>query len=103
MTHRKALESLATDSRYEGYRAKEQAALGRVRGLDGKSIPGDFDYSAVRQLRAEAREKLSVIRPHSLGQALRVSGVTPADVTILAIHLAARQRRAAPTQGGPTG
>ena len=90
-THRRGLESLIIDSRYEGYQVKEQAALRHARQLDAKLLPADLDYSAVKQLRHEAREKLSNIRPHSLGQALRVSGITPADITILAVHLAAAQ------------
>ena len=58
-----------------------------MQDLDAKLIPPDVDYWAVTHLRHEAKEKLSHIRPRSLGQALRVSGITPADVTVLAIHL----------------
>jgi tRNA uridine 5-carboxymethylaminomethyl modification enzyme len=79
--------SLAIDAQYDGYLRKEQAALGHMQDLDAKLIPGDVDYWSVAHLRHEAKEKLSHIRPRSLGQAMRISGVTPADVTVLAIHL----------------
>jgi tRNA uridine 5-carboxymethylaminomethyl modification enzyme len=81
------LESLAIDYRYAGYAEKELAEAARVAELEAKRIPREMDYSAVMHLRAEARERLSVIRPATLAQALRVSGVTPADITILMIHL----------------
>ena len=88
-----AVESAVTDARYAGYLAKEQAALRQMQELDARLIPESVDYASVSHLRQEAREKLSAIRPRSLGQALRISGITPADVTVLAIHLAARQGR----------
>jgi tRNA uridine 5-carboxymethylaminomethyl modification enzyme len=88
---RGAVGSLLIDARYEGYLAKEQAALRQMRQLDEKRIPDDLDYSTVRHLRREARENLSKVRPRSLGQALRVMGITPADITVLSIHLAARR------------
>ena len=59
--------------------------------LDGRLIPEGIDYSAIPHLRHEAREKLGQLRPRSLGQALRVGGITPADITVLAVHLAARR------------
>jgi tRNA uridine 5-carboxymethylaminomethyl modification enzyme len=90
--HSDAMESLATDARYWGYLAKEQAALRRMQDLDAKLIPDDTDYFAVAHLRREAQERLSAVRPRSLGQALRISGITPADVSVLAIHLAGRKR-----------
>ena len=61
-----------------------------MKDLDEKLIPPDFDYSSVQHLRHEAKEKLSAIRPRSLGQALRVSGITPADVTVISIYLMRR-------------
>ena len=82
------LQSLAVDARYEGYLAKEAAALQHMQQLDRKLLPDELDYARVAHLRHEARERLGRIRPRSLGQALRISGITPADVTVLAIHLA---------------
>jgi tRNA uridine 5-carboxymethylaminomethyl modification enzyme len=87
----RAIASLAVDGRYEGYLQMENAGLAHTKDLDDKLIPAGIDYSAVTHLRHEAREKLSAIQPRSLGQALRVSGITPADVTVLAIHLQARR------------
>jgi len=88
-----ALASAVIDTRYAGYLIKEQSAAKRMEEMDGKLIPDSIDYAIVSHLRQEAREKLTIIRPRSLGQALRVSGITPADVTVLAIHLAAGKRR----------
>jgi tRNA uridine 5-carboxymethylaminomethyl modification enzyme len=83
-----AMESLRIDARYHGYLAREQGSACRLADLDGRLIPEDLDYSAVPHLRHEARENLSRIHPRSLGQALRVTGITPADITVLSIHLA---------------
>jgi tRNA uridine 5-carboxymethylaminomethyl modification enzyme len=93
-----ALQSLAFDLRYAGYVAKERAALARMEQLEGRLIPEGLEYGSVSHLRQEARERLSAVRPRSLGQALRVSGITPADVTVLAIHLA---KAAGGSAGGP--
>jgi len=95
--HLPAVESVAVDARYAGYLAKEQAALRQMQELDRKLLPDDLDYDVISHLRYEAREKLDKIRPRCLGQALRISGITPADVTVLAIHLARR------SPGGPKG
>jgi tRNA uridine 5-carboxymethylaminomethyl modification enzyme len=83
-----AAATAATDARYSGYLARQAATLRQMQDLDGRAIPPHLDYAAVSHLRHEAREKLTAIRPHTLGQALRISGITPADVTVLAIHLA---------------
>jgi len=83
-----AVESLAIDLRYAGYLTKQQSAFRQMQQLDAKLIPPELDYAAVSHLRHEAREKLCHVRPRTLGQALRVSGVTPADVTVLMVHLA---------------
>jgi len=83
-----AVKSVAIDARYAGYIAKQQSALRQMQELDRKLLPDGMDYDAVSHLRFEAREKLRAARPRCLGQALRISGVTPADVTVLAIHLA---------------
>ncbi|HUS47412.1 MAG TPA: tRNA uridine-5-carboxymethylaminomethyl(34) synthesis enzyme MnmG [Phycisphaerae bacterium] len=89
-----AITTVATDARYAGYLAKERDALRQMADLDGRAIPEGIDYSAVPHLRHEAREKLAHVRPLSLGQALRISGVTPADITVLAVHLAAGRKGA---------
>ena len=85
-----AAASLAIDGRYSGYLEKELSAVRQMQDLEARLIPEGLDYAAIQHLRAEAKEKLSAIAPRSLGQALRISGITPADVTVLAIHLASR-------------
>ncbi len=88
--HPAAVASAVTDARYSGYLARQAAALRQMQQLDQRTIPPQLDYGAITHLRYEARERLIAVRPRTLGQALRVSGVTPADVTVLAIHLASQ-------------
>jgi tRNA uridine 5-carboxymethylaminomethyl modification enzyme len=73
--------------KYGGYVERQQRLVERSRALECARIPEDFDYSAIRGLSREAVEKLSSLRPRSLGQAARISGVTPAAVSLLAVHL----------------
>ena len=82
-----------TALRYAGYLEKEARAAQRTAAMDGVPIPQDLDYGAVTGLSAEGRQKLSRWRPQSLGQALRLSGVTPADVQLLSVVLRQRGRR----------
>ncbi len=77
-------------AKYEGYIARQDRQIERFSQLESKLIPASLDYASVIGLRNEARQKLGTFTPRSLGQALRISGITPADVTVLAIHL---QRR----------
>ena len=80
-------------AKYEGYITRQDRQIERFAQLETKLIPRWLDYAEVMGLRNEARQKLSRFNPLSLGQALRISGITPADVTVLAIHLDRRQRR----------
>jgi len=80
--------------KYEGYIVRQQRDIDRMAGMETKLIPPALDYASVVGLRNEARQKLGKFTPRSLGQALRISGITPADVTVLAIHLDRRQRAA---------
>ena len=73
--------------KYEGYIARQDRAIERFAQLETKLIPHTIDYATVTGLRNEARQKFTTFTPRSLGQALRISGITPADVTVLAIHL----------------
>ena len=73
--------------KYAGYIARQDKAIERFAQLEDKLIPASTDYSTVVGLRNEARQKLIQFTPRSLGQAMRISGITPADVTVLAIHL----------------
>jgi tRNA uridine 5-carboxymethylaminomethyl modification enzyme len=74
-------------AKYEGYIARQDRAIERFSQLETKLIPPSLNYATVVGLRNEARQKLTTFTPRSLGQALRISGITPADVTVLAIHL----------------
>ena len=76
-----------TELRYAGYLEKEARVAARMVDMDGVLIPEGFDYGSVRGMSAESRQKLSRFRPRSLGQALRVSGVTPTDVQLLSVVL----------------
>src|SRR4051794_10585107 len=82
-----ALEQVVLEAKYSGYIARQAAAVERFQRLESRPIPAHFDYAAVPQLRAEAREKLSQVRPASLGQASRISGISPADLAVLLIYL----------------
>ena len=74
-------------AKYEGYIARQDRQIERFAQLEKRLIPDTLDYGGVVGLRNEAKQKLSRFTPRSLGQALRISGITPADVTVLAIHL----------------
>jgi tRNA uridine 5-carboxymethylaminomethyl modification enzyme len=87
---REVAEQVTWDVKYAGYIAREVAEIGRQRRFAERRIPDTFDFAGVRHLRAEAREKLAQIRPASLAQARRISGITPADLALLAIHLGHR-------------
>ncbi len=73
--------------KYEGYIRRQEGAVQKFRRLESKIIPEKFNYSRIRHLRFEAREKLERVRPASLGQASRIAGVTPADLQLLMVHL----------------
>ena len=81
--------------KYAGYIARQEDEVAKFRGLEDKQIPPDFNYSTVPSLRAEARQKLTKIRPATVGQAARISGVSPADISILLVWL---KRSATPEQ-----
>lgn len=81
-------EQVEIELKYEGYIKRQQAQIREMRRLEVKRIPEDISYSKIDGLRLEAREKLSKIRPQNVGQASRISGVSPADVSVLLIYLA---------------
>ena len=83
-------EQVCHDVKYAGYVTRQEVEIARVERLREKRIPDAFDYAALTQLRTEAREKLARFRPTSLAQAGRISGITPADVALLMIHLGGR-------------
>lgn len=87
------VEEVEIEIKYEGYIRRQLEQVERMRRLESRPLPPDFDYLSMRGLRLEAREKLDRIRPLNLGQASRISGVSPADISILLIELENRQRR----------
>jgi tRNA uridine 5-carboxymethylaminomethyl modification enzyme len=81
------IEQVVLEAKYSGYIDRQATEVERFRRMESKSIPAQFDYAAVPQLRHEAREKLTRVRPTSLGQASRISGITPADLAVLLFYL----------------
>jgi tRNA uridine 5-carboxymethylaminomethyl modification enzyme len=81
------VEQVVLEAKYCGYIERQAAEVERFQRLEGLRIPAHFDYAALPQLRSEAREKLSQVRPASLGQAGRISGITPADLAMLLLYL----------------
>ena len=81
------VEQVVLEAKYSGYIERQADQVERFQKMENRGIPAQFDYSAVVQMRAEAREKLARIRPASIGQAGRVSGITPADLAVLLFYL----------------
>lgn len=80
-------EKVETEIKYEGYIARQRAQVAEMLRLENKKIPEDIDYSAVYGLRLEAAEKLKAVRPTDIGRASRISGVSPADISVLLIYI----------------
>lgn len=87
------LEAVIIDAKYEGYLAKQERLVAGMRNLESKKIPIGLDYDGISHLRAETKEKLSAFRPETLGQASRIGGITPADITVLRVHLKKRSAK----------
>jgi tRNA uridine 5-carboxymethylaminomethyl modification enzyme len=83
------VEQIEIEAHYEGYIEKQRAQVERMRRLEGMRIPGDLDYATVKGLGAEAAEKLAWHRPATVGQATRIMGVNPADISVLLVRLTA--------------
>ena len=83
-------EQIEIDVKYEGYLTRQNTEIGEFRRMEKFRLPEDFDYASIKEMSNEAREKLSKIRPLSIGQARRISGVSPSDITTLLIHLRSR-------------
>jgi len=89
-------EGAEIDIKYSGYLARQQQQIEQVRRAEGRALPAALDYAGIATLSAEAREKLNAVRPTTLGQASRVPGVSPADVTALLLWLELQRRRVDP-------
>ena len=82
------LENVEIELKYEGYIKRQKADIAEMRRLEEKKLPEDVDYTTITGLRLEAQEKLNKVRPANIGQASRISGVSPADISVLMIWLA---------------
>ncbi|MFQ9910518.1 MAG: tRNA uridine-5-carboxymethylaminomethyl(34) synthesis enzyme MnmG [Acutalibacter sp.] len=85
-------EAVKIELKYEGYIKRQRADIEEARRLERKRLPQDVDYSAIQGLRLEAGEKLNKVKPENIGQAGRISGVSPADISVLLIWLASKER-----------
>jgi tRNA uridine 5-carboxymethylaminomethyl modification enzyme len=94
-----AKEQVEIETRFAGYIAKQEKQVQEFKKLERWTIPGDIDYASLSRLSREARDRLAQVRPLSVGQATRVSGVSPADVMALTVHL----REIARAEGGAEG
>ena len=81
------VEQVVLEAKYSGYIDRQAEQVERFQRLESRPIPATFDFAAVPQLRAEAQEKLSRVRPANLGQAGRISGISPADLAVLLVYL----------------
>ncbi len=98
--HSVIIQKAINDIRYAGYVAREKRLIEKMQRTEHLALPQDFDYHAIPQLRFEAREKLNKFQPLNLGQAGRISGINPADVTVLMIHLEQKRRRSKDSASG---
>jgi tRNA uridine 5-carboxymethylaminomethyl modification enzyme len=89
------LASIETDFKYEGYIQRQHATIDRQRRQEGRGIPSDFTFAGIPGLSREMVERLSAIRPETLGQASRIPGVTPAAISVIAAYLDRPRSRAA--------
>jgi tRNA uridine 5-carboxymethylaminomethyl modification enzyme len=92
---RNVVEQVVLEAKYAGYIDRQASQVERFQRMEGKPIPAAFDYNAIPQLRHEAKEKLHAIRPGNLGQASRISGISPADLAVVVLYLEEPARREA--------
>lgn len=81
------IEQVEIEIKYEGYIERQTRQVEQYKKMEKKLIPSDIDYDDVKSLRIEARQKLKAFRPISVGQASRISGVSPADISVLLVYL----------------
>ena len=87
------IEQVMIELRYEGYISRQSKQVEQFKKLEKKLIPEDLDYDDVYSLRLEAQQKLKEVRPISMGQASRISGVSPADISVLLVYLEQRRQK----------
>jgi tRNA uridine 5-carboxymethylaminomethyl modification enzyme len=87
-------DQIDIEIKYEGYMRRQQAQIEEMRRLEAKALPTDVDYTTLPGIRLEAQEKLNKVKPLNLGQASRISGVSPADISVLIIWLSQREPNA---------
>lgn len=95
---RDVIQKVETGIKYEGYIEKQRAQVQSMAALEQRAIPQDIDYSEISGLRLEAKAKLADIKPANLGQASRISGVSPADVSVLLVYMTAKRNASQPDQ-----
>ena len=81
------IEQVDINIKYDGYIRRQKQQVAQYKKLENKKLDANFDYSSVKSLRKEAAQKLDLYRPMSIGQASRISGVSPADISVLLVHL----------------
>ncbi|MDX5339225.1 MAG: tRNA uridine-5-carboxymethylaminomethyl(34) synthesis enzyme MnmG, partial [Cyclobacteriaceae bacterium] len=81
------LEQVEIDAKYSGYIQKEKENVEKVKKLQDLEIPDAFDYSRIQSLSIEARQKLQSIKPRTISQASRISGVSPSDINVLIVYM----------------
>lgn len=86
-SHKEVLEQVEIETKYEGYILRQLDEIDKFEKFDSMQIPDDFDFRRVKSLSTEAREKLTRVMPSSVGQASRISGVSPADISVLMVYL----------------
>ena len=86
-TDTEIIEQVEIISKYEGYILKETEVASKLSKFEDLFLKAEFDYSKLESISAEARQKLSLIKPASIGQAARISGVSPSDISVLLVHL----------------
>jgi len=93
---KEVVDSVEVDLKFKGYLERQEEEIARLRRDEEVTIPTDFSYDSIVSLRTEAREKFKLHRPHSLGQALRIPGIPPSAVAIVAVHLKRLRELSAP-------
>ncbi len=86
-TREEAIEQIEIETKYEGYLERQKEQIARVDKYETSEIPEDFDFNRVKSISTEGREKLLTVQPRSIGQASRISGVTPSDISVLMVYL----------------